>query len=222
MKILAINASPNREGSTAKLIGMLLEECGKSGAECELVHIEDYSVEPCRRCKKCIKGSLCGIDDDYLHLKAKMLESDGIIIGSPYYDGKPVDGLKLFMERLNTSSVFCNLFAKKYLVGVATSAVDDCRHIAEYCATLGNIAPLSGSIVSGILCQCMVSSDGVRELQYDTELKTRIQNLAKKLISDIESSYDACNKRNKQKSGFSFLNSLRLIFSKLLRRNPAK
>lgn len=185
MKILAINGSPNREGSTAKLIGMLLEACETAGAQCETVQLEDYMIEDCHKCSKCIKDGECSIDDDYLHLKAKMIEADGIIVGSPYYNGSPVEHLQVFMDRLSVSANHCNLFDEKYIVGVSTSAVNDCKNVAEFCATLGASESLGGGIVSGLLYECMVTNDGVKDIDTENVIKQKVNEISAKFINDI-------------------------------------
>lgn len=185
MKILAINGSPNKEGSTAKLIDMLLKVCETSGARCEKVNMEDYMIEDCLGCDTCTKDGECCIDDDYLHLKAKMVEADGIIIGSPYYNGTPVEHLRIFMTRLSVSGNLSNIFEEKYIVGVATSAVNDCRNIAEFCANLGSKGSLNGGIVSGLLYECMVTNDGVKDLDDESAIKQKVEEVADKFINDI-------------------------------------
>lgn len=186
MKILAINASPNRNGSTAKLIDLIVKSCGKSGAECEIVHLEDYLIESCGQCRKCLHAGECYLDDDYLHLKAKILESDGIIIGSPYYNSKPVDSIKCFVERIFISDAYAGLFDKKYLIGISTSAVNDCRMVAGYCASLGGAAILGGGTVSGLLNESLVTNDGVRDIQSDADIIKSAEILAKRFIEDIK------------------------------------
>ncbi|MCX7711650.1 MAG: flavodoxin family protein [Clostridia bacterium] len=186
MKILAINGSPNREGSTAKLIDMVLEVCSNSGAACEHVHLEDYMIETCTRCNRCIKGGECCVDDDYLHLKAKMLEADGIVIGSPYYNGDAVEHIRVFLDRLSVSDGFYHLFEKKYILGVATSAVNDCKNIAEFCANLGSADLPGGGIVSGILYECIVTNDGVKDMDSENVIKQKVLTVSTKFINDIK------------------------------------
>ena len=186
MKILAINGSPNREGFTGKLIDMLLEACEASGAQCEKVQLEDYAIEGCKGCKKCINGRECCLDDDYLHLKAKMVEADGIIIGSPYYNGSPVEHLQALMSRLSVSSNFNRLVDKKYFVGVSTSAVNDCKKIAEYCAALGDAEPSEGRMVSGLIYECLVTNDGVKDISNESAVKQKVYEVASKFINDIK------------------------------------
>lgn len=215
MKILAINGSPNREGTTSKLIDMLLEVCEASGAEYEKVQLEDYTIESCQGCRSCIKGGECCIDDDYLHLKAKMLEVDGIIIGSPYYNGAPVEHLEVFIDRLSVSGNFYRLFSNKYIVGVASSAVNDCKNVAEYCANLGNTGLSGGGIVSGLLYECIVTNDGVKDINEESSIKQRVNEVASKLIKDIKSKNVPFFLRIRR---FAFFRQISLCFDKLSKK----
>lgn len=115
MKVLAINGSPNKDGSTSKLIDMILALCIKAGADCEKIHLEDYIIGECIGCSKISSGCECCKDDDFMQLKAKMLEADGIIIGSPYYSGRPTTQIKTFIDRLAFTSIPNKAFSDKYI-----------------------------------------------------------------------------------------------------------
>ncbi|MCX7745546.1 MAG: flavodoxin family protein [Clostridia bacterium] len=189
MKVLAINGSPNRDGFTASLLDMLLEVCGNAGADCERVNISDYTMGECGGCGKCVKNGVCCQNDDYVQLKAKMIDADGIIIGSPYYAGKPTEELKLFMDRLFLSSAYYCYFKHKYVVGVSTSAVNDPKKVAKYCADIGKLGAMGGAIVSGLLYECTVTRMDIKDIGSDQEIKERVFEVGNKLIKDIESKY---------------------------------
>jgi multimeric flavodoxin WrbA len=83
MKILAICGSLRKESNTNKLVKKIAES---SGYEHELVYISKLNVKPCTGCATCMveKGE-CAIDDDMQTLYEKLMDADGIIIGSPTY-----------------------------------------------------------------------------------------------------------------------------------------
>ena len=97
MKILAINGSHRAGENTAKLLGWALEEAAALGAETELVELSELDIEYCVGCNKCLFGPKCTLDDDMTELKEKMLEADGIILGSPDY----------FSNVLSTAPALC-------------------------------------------------------------------------------------------------------------------
>lgn len=185
MKVLAINGSPNKYGSTSKLIDMILAFCIKSGADCEKIHLEDYVIGECIGCNKYSDGCECCKDDDFMQLKAKMLESDGIIIGSPYYSGRPTVQIKTFISRLAFTSVSNRAFADKYIVGVSTSSVSNSKRVARYCASLGHTSFMGNGIISGILYESIVDKVVLGDLSDNAELKEKACVVGQNMIDDI-------------------------------------
>jgi len=188
MKILAINGSPNRNGSTAKLIEMVLDVCKDAGAECESLHMEDYVIGECSACIKHLKDceSCQGQDDDFMQLKAKMLDADGIVVGSPYYSGKPTVTLKTFINRIAFTSVNNSFFENKYIVGISTSAVSNSKKIARFCATLGHSSFMGNGIVSGMIYESTVDKVVMGDIADNQELKDKAKTIGLKLIEDIK------------------------------------
>lgn len=182
MKILGINGSPNKNGSTAMLIDMLLDECSKVGAFCERVDIEDFVTCPCEECNI---DNECHISDDYYQLNAKMMDADGIIIGSPYYNGKATEQIEAFFNKLSAANNRLS-FVDKYFVGVSTSSVSDCKSIAQYCATLGTpLFPVNG-IISGLLHEAVMMDNLFQDFRTDEALKKRVESVAASLMDDIK------------------------------------
>ena len=88
MQVLAINGSPHKNGNTSLLLQSVLAEMGKSGFETELIQVGNKPVHGCTACGKCreIMDRKCHIKNDYLNeVIEKMIDADGIILGSPVY-----------------------------------------------------------------------------------------------------------------------------------------
>ena len=88
MKVVAFNGSPRKNGNTKFLLETVLKELEAEGIETELVQIGGKSVHGCTACGKCRENQdrKCVISDDFVNeCIAKMIEADGIIIGSPTY-----------------------------------------------------------------------------------------------------------------------------------------
>ncbi|NOY95412.1 MAG: flavodoxin family protein [Chlorobi bacterium] len=88
MKVVAFNGSPRKNGNTATLINEVFSELNKEGVTTELVQIGNKPVHGCTACGKCrvVLDGRCHIKNDLLNLCIeKMVEADGIIIGSPVY-----------------------------------------------------------------------------------------------------------------------------------------
>lgn len=88
MKVVAFNGSPKRKGNTKLLIDSVFSELQKEGIETEMIQLGNNLVHGCTACGKCkeIQNAKCHIKNDHLnYCIEKMIEADGIIIGSPVY-----------------------------------------------------------------------------------------------------------------------------------------
>lgn len=185
MKILAINGSPNVIGSTARVIDILLDVCSKTGAHCERINIDDYDIGCCHECKKCSSVGECIKDDDFIQLKAKLYEADGIIVSSPYYDGKPTDSIEVLIGRLFSSGSINKYIRKKYFIGISTSASDNCRDLAAYCANLGIKGFGKKLKVSGLIDAHTAIKDEANDFTKNERLIRNIKKTGQNLINDI-------------------------------------
>ena len=48
MKIIGFNASPRKNGNTARTIAQILESAAEAGAETQAFHAGDLNIGPCR------------------------------------------------------------------------------------------------------------------------------------------------------------------------------
>ncbi|MEE4354715.1 MAG: flavodoxin family protein [Desulfatiglans sp.] len=85
MKILGLVCSPREEGNTEILVREALEGAQQKGAETELYLLHDKEISPCIACEACRDEGICPTDDDMQDLYEKLLDSDGIIFGTPVY-----------------------------------------------------------------------------------------------------------------------------------------
>lgn len=88
MKVVAFNGSPRRNGNTVILIDELFKIFQHEGIETEMIQLGNKPVHGCTACGRCreIQDGKCHIKNDHINFCIeKMLEADGIIIGSPVY-----------------------------------------------------------------------------------------------------------------------------------------
>jgi multimeric flavodoxin WrbA len=88
MKVVAFNGSPRREGNTKILIDTVFSVLEKEGIETEMIQLGNKLVHGCTACGKCKENQngKCHIKNDHLnYCIEKMVEADGILIGSPVY-----------------------------------------------------------------------------------------------------------------------------------------
>lgn len=102
MKVLAFNGSPKPRGNTAQALQVVLNELRMSGISVELIQLGGQKIYGCLGCRKCIemKNKHCIRTDDDMNLYIdKMLEADGILIGTPVYTSNVTAEVKAFIDR---------------------------------------------------------------------------------------------------------------------------
>lgn len=120
MKILGLSFG-RRLGNTEVFIKEALMGAEEYGAEVEFIRVLDLEIKPCIGCHVCTqhlhfgKGEPgCSIKDDFAWLDDKVLEADGVIIGTPIYDKAPNGLEKVLNDRMSSShDLLFNLNAKK-------------------------------------------------------------------------------------------------------------
>lgn len=102
MKVIAFNGSPRKDGNTVILVNHVFEELEQEGIETELVHLADRVIRGCIACEKCAgtRDRRCAVKhdaaNDYIE---KMVEADGIILGSPVYFQDVTSEMKALIDR---------------------------------------------------------------------------------------------------------------------------
>ena len=103
-KIYAVNGSPRKNGNTAQLLQKALEGAASVGAEVKLIQLADLNFSGCRSCFACKRlenpAPGCVLKDDLAEILKELLQSDGIIMGSPIYFGAESGLCRNFLERL--------------------------------------------------------------------------------------------------------------------------
>ena len=88
MKVVAFNCSPRKNGNTCHMIQDVFKVLNAAGIETEMIQVGGNDIRGCRACGSCgkTKDMRCIIDNDIINdCVQKMIEADGIIIGSPTY-----------------------------------------------------------------------------------------------------------------------------------------
>ena len=106
MKVLLINGSPHKAGTTYTALCEAEKILKEEGIETELLQVGSSAVRGCAGCLGCKKGEGCVIDDGVNEAARLFAEADGIIVGSPVYYASPNGTLISFLDRLFYSSRF--------------------------------------------------------------------------------------------------------------------
>lgn len=125
MKVVAFNGSARKDGNTALLIRRVLQVLEAEGIETELIQLAEKHIRGCNACRTCFstKNSRCVIEDDNVNAYIqKMIEADGIILGSSVYFSMMTPELKALIDRAGYVALANDdLFKRK--VGAAVVAV---------------------------------------------------------------------------------------------------
>ncbi len=110
MYILAINGSPRKNWNTATLLQSALKGAEDCGATTELIHLYDYDFKGCYSCLACKRKDkptgLCSYPDELKQVFEKIRKADGVILGSPIYNGTDTAVMRAFVERLTYPFLF--------------------------------------------------------------------------------------------------------------------
>lgn len=105
MKVLAINGSSRKDGNTADMLNVVLEELKKEGYETEHIQLAGHTVNPCKACFACAGKRNCVFGNDmFQELYTKMTEADAIVFGSSTYSADVSSTLKAVIDRASVVS----------------------------------------------------------------------------------------------------------------------
>jgi len=126
MKVVALNGSARKDGNTAILINLVLDELRAEKIEAELVQMAGEKISGCIACYQCMKtkDGKCAVKtdraNDYIQ---KMAEADGILLGSPTYIADITANMKALVER---ATIVCranggDMFKRKLGAGIVAA-----------------------------------------------------------------------------------------------------
>ncbi|NLL09868.1 MAG: flavodoxin family protein [Methanomicrobiales archaeon] len=131
MQVVGINSSPRKNGNTDLLLSSVLK--GASDGGCETVHIDlsSYEIEYCKACDTCYRTGTCVLMDEFPDVHDVILESDGIVLGSPNYINNVTARMKTLLDRM-ADTVHCQRLIGKYAAAVSTAGGSGAADVADY------------------------------------------------------------------------------------------
>jgi multimeric flavodoxin WrbA len=121
MKVLGLTCG-RKMSNTEILIKEALMGAEEVGAEVEIVRLLDLNIKPCTGCNSCVidlfekagSGDCIIKNDDFKFIDEKILECDGMVVGSPIYEKSPQGLLKILNDRMGPShDLAFRIIAKK-------------------------------------------------------------------------------------------------------------
>lgn len=120
MKIVILQGSPNKNGSTSILVEEFSRGAKASGHMVQRLDLTDMNIKPCTGCVACGYEGPCVQKDDNQKIKKAVLEADMIVFATPlYYYGMSVQ-LKTVIDRFcSFNSSITRKHMKSALLSVA-------------------------------------------------------------------------------------------------------
>ncbi len=143
IKVIGINGSARKDSNTAFLIKRMFAELERGGIDTELIQLAGNTIRGCAACGQCFenKDEQCANNRDIVNeCIAKMVDADGIILGSPVYFLDVTAEMKALIDRAGYVSMANDgLFTRKVGTAVvvqrragATHAFDTLLHFLLY------------------------------------------------------------------------------------------
>jgi len=180
VKVVGICGSP-RKGNTEWMLRKLLEAVARRGADTELILLRDRDIKSCDGCLTCEIGGkerkgTCKIQDDMQTIYARLVEADGLALGTPVYFEMLSGLLKNFIDR--TCPIWPKLEGKP-IAGIAVAeegigkAVDNLKTYCSVCGMrwVGHVTALAKT---------------PEQVSQYRDVERRLERLGEKFISLLE------------------------------------
>jgi multimeric flavodoxin WrbA len=170
MKVIAFNGSARKDGNTSILINHVFEPLKAEGIETELYQLSGKKIRGCIACYKCWsnKDKRCAVKDDVLNeCVEKMLEADGIILGSPTYFADVSAELKALIDRAGmVSRANGDMFKRKIGAAVVAERRGGAIHVFD---TINHFFLIGQMIVPGSIYWNIGMGREIGDVEKDEE-----------------------------------------------------
>ena len=106
MKVLLLNGSPHKDGTTAAALKEVALTLEAEGIESEIIHVGHLPIRGCAGCYACTNLKKCVFDDVVNEIAERFEGADGLIVGSPVHYAAPSGALICLLDRLFYSTKF--------------------------------------------------------------------------------------------------------------------
>jgi len=155
---------------------LVLDGAEREGASIQTIYLPGDTVLPCLGCDYCHKRGGCVQKDSFEEIRQKVLEADGVVLGSPNYIFSVSAQMKSFIDRC-ASMIHCIGFHGKYGASVITSGGGDEEPIADY---MNHFMMITGiqSVGSVWATMGLIFGD-----EFPEDIETRALDLGKRLVT---------------------------------------
>ncbi|MDR2126081.1 MAG: flavodoxin family protein [Prevotellaceae bacterium] len=181
-KIIAINGSPNENGTTAYALSIIAEIFKKEKINFEIIHIGQHDIRGCTACMRCHnEQTVCvhttGKEQEWIE---SMKSADALILASPTYFGGITGSMKSFLDKAFYSS--SKHFRYKTGAAVVTTRRTGASMTFE---SLNQYFTINEMPVASSTYWNNIRGLTVDDLMQDGEGTRTLQNLAKNIIKLI-------------------------------------
>lgn len=99
-KMLAVLASPRKNGNAAKMLDIATQKACQIGYEIEFIDLYEKNIAWCKGCMTCKKTGSCHMEDDIKKIEKNLKECDLVAVASPTYFANVPAPLKNMFDRL--------------------------------------------------------------------------------------------------------------------------
>ncbi|PTX53901.1 FMN reductase [Melghirimyces profundicolus] len=131
MKLVAVSGSMNPHSTTRKAVSIVAGAARKEGAEVEIIDLGEWNL-PMFDCRP----DDSTYPDRVQRFKERMLEADGVILGSPQYHGTLSGCLKNALDFIGARELEGKFVALLGTAGGALGATDTLNTLNIICRTL--------------------------------------------------------------------------------------
>lgn len=100
MRVILINGSPNKNGTTNKSLEIIQKRLEKNTIESDIFYLGNKAISGCIGCGYCNKNGKCFIDDKVNEFLDIFENYDGMIVASPVHFSSPSGFIIPFLDRL--------------------------------------------------------------------------------------------------------------------------
>ncbi len=182
MKVVGINGSPRKDGNTAAMIHAVFGELETEGIGTELIQVGGELLHGCTGCRACfsMKNGRCVIEDDIINsCIEKMVEADGMILGSPTYFSNLTPELKALIDRAGyVAKANGEMFRRKVGASVVAVRRAGAMHVFN---SINHFFFISNMIVPGSSYWNMSLSRDLGDFEKDEEGLETMKNLGRNM-----------------------------------------
>lgn len=100
MSIVAIIASPRKNGNTSTIVQAMIEGAKENGKDVKEFYLNSFSnAKGCQACMACKSSVGCAVKDDEATVLQAIRDAEGVIISTPCYFGEANGQFRLLQDR---------------------------------------------------------------------------------------------------------------------------